>query len=169
MCADLCIHVWYVILPHPSLFHCSGESKSFNEIVNNSKYTLIFRWHLPRYKNISQRVKTARFIVYSLVSFGVPLILVVMAISAQEPGQSSYYLKGVIEASRTPLNYFIPPISSILFICFGLLVGAYFGFRNVLDMEARAYITQRNLEDGASFYNQGDVSFKVHIDDVERT
>lgn len=92
-----------------------------------------------------------------------------LAYAAQEPGQSSYYLKGVREDARTPLNYFIPPISSILFICFGLLVGSYFGFRNIMELEAKAYIMQKSNDDGAAFYNQSDHTFRVHIDDVERT
>lgn len=92
-----------------------------------------------------------------------------MAFAVQQPGQPSYYLKGVKENARTPLNYFIPPISSILFICFGLMVASYFGFRNILELDAKEYIMQKSFEDGATFYNQADHCYKLHIADVERT
>lgn len=61
-------------------------------------------------------------------------------------GMPSYYLKGQTEATRDSQQYFIPPISSILFISFVLLVASYFGFRELNPIVLKAFLAKKVME-----------------------
>lgn len=58
----------------------------------------------------------------------------------------SYYLKGYTEATRDSQQYFIPPISTILFISFVLLVASYFGFRQLNPIVLKAFLAKKVME-----------------------
>lgn len=58
----------------------------------------------------------------------------------------SYFLKGVTEATRWSQTFFIPPISTILFVCLVLLIVSYFGFRTLDPIVAKTFLTQKYIE-----------------------
>lgn len=87
-----------------------------------------------------------RFIIYATISQGIPIILVCLSASKALHGMPSYYLKGGTEAIRDSQQYFIPPISSILFISFVLLVASYFGFRELDPIVLKAFLAKKVME-----------------------
>lgn len=116
-------------------------------ILNIESHPFFFhRYFIPRRREITPRSILFRFIFYTLISFGVPLILVLITVSKQLPGMPSYYLKGLTEATRSSQQFFIPPISSILFICALLLITSYFGFRKLTPIVAKTYLMKKNIE-----------------------
>lgn len=87
-----------------------------------------------------------RFVIYSTISLGIPIILVSLSASKALYGMPSYYLKGHTEATRDSQQYFIPPISTILFISFVLLVASYFGFRELNPIVLKAFLAKKVME-----------------------
>lgn len=87
-----------------------------------------------------------RFITYATISLGIPIVLVSLSASKSTNGMPSYYLKGVTEAIRDSQQYFIPPISTILFISFVLLVASYFGFRELDPIVLKAFLAKKVME-----------------------
>lgn len=87
-----------------------------------------------------------RFIIYTTISLGIPIILVCLSASNSLYGMPSYYLKGQTEATRDSQQYFIPPISTILFISFTLLVASYFGFRELDPIVLKAFLAKKLME-----------------------
>lgn len=58
----------------------------------------------------------------------------------------SYFLKGLTEATRSSQQYFIPPISSMLFICFLLLIASYFGFRKLNPIVLKTFLVKKKIQ-----------------------
>lgn len=73
-------------------------------------------------------------------------MLVLLTIHYQLSGMPSYFLKGVTVATRWSQQFFIPPISTILFGCFLLLVVSYFGFRELNPVMRRVFLRNKQLE-----------------------
>lgn len=87
-----------------------------------------------------------RFAVYAVIAQGLPLVLVTLAIVNNLSGMPSYFLKGVTEETRWSQQFFIPPVSSILFVCLVLLIVSYFGFRTLDPIVAKTFLTQKYIE-----------------------
>lgn len=126
----------------------------------NKQTTENKRYIIPRRKLSTPRLILFRFLCYAFISFGVPLVLVLMTYSKQLPGMPSYYLKGITEATHASQQFFIPPISSLLFVCFLLLIVSYFGFRKLNPIVAKTYLMKKTLQ-------SHNVSVNVELLDVQ--
>lgn len=85
-------------------------------------------WYcLPRSLIVHQKSKQINFIVYFLISCGLPVIPVLRAKSKHILGVPLYYLKGITSNAPSTHIYFIPPIAVALTLSFGLLSYAYYG------------------------------------------
>lgn len=107
---------------------------------------MLNRYYIPRRIEITDRHRMCRFIVYAAIAQGVPVILVTLSIVNNLSGMPSYFLKGVTEATRWSQQFFIPPISTILFVCLILLIISYFGFRTLDPIVAKAFLVKKNIE-----------------------
>lgn len=105
-----------------------------------------FRYFIPQKIFVKPLAYIIRFIIYATISLGIPIILVSLSASKALYGMPSYYLKGQTEATRDSQQYFIPPISTILFISFVLLVASYFGFRQLNPVVLQAFLTKKAME-----------------------
>lgn len=111
-------------------------------------------------------MENVRFGFYAFIAFGIPFCLVLWAYSRRLPGMPSYYLKGVTEETRASQDYFIPPISSILFVCFGLLVSSYFGFRKI---EAMLIVASKDEEYAKQLNGIGSSTGSITIQQYKHT
>lgn len=85
-------------------------------------------WYcLPRSIITCQKTKQIYFTIYFSLSFGLPVIPVIVAQSKNVLGIPLYYLKGITSNAPSSHIYFIPPIAIALAISFGLLSYAYYG------------------------------------------
>ncbi|KAG4069093.1 hypothetical protein HA402_008404 [Bradysia odoriphaga] len=104
-------------------------------------------WYfIPQKTVIKPLAYIIRFIIYATISLGIPIILVSCSASKALYGMPSYYLKGHTEATRDSQQYFIPPISTVLFISFVLLVASYFGFRELNPIVLKAFLAKKVME-----------------------
>ena len=124
------------------------------------------RYYLPRRKKLTKLMENVRFGFYAFIAFGIPFGLVLWAYSRRLPGMPSYYLKGVTEETRASQDYFIPPISSILFVCFGLLVSSYFGFRKI---EAMLIVASKDEEYAKQLNGIGSSTGSITIQQYKHT
>lgn len=69
-----------------------------------------------------------------------------LSASKELPGMPSYYLKGLTEATRSSQQYFIPPISTTLFICFVLLTVSFFGFRELDPIVTKMFLYRKKIQ-----------------------
>lgn len=104
------------------------------------------RFYIPKKKRVSKRHNHFRFAFYGLICQGLPLALVLLSASLELPGMPSYYLKGLTEATRSSQQYFIPPISTTLFVCFVLLTVSFFGFRELDPIVSKIFLYKKKLE-----------------------
>lgn len=104
------------------------------------------RYFIPQRIVIKPLAYIIRFVIYATISQGIPIILVSLSASKALYGMPSYYLKGMSEATRDSQQYFIPPISTILFISFVLLVASYFGFRELNPIVLKAFLAKKVME-----------------------
>ncbi|XP_068148300.1 probable G-protein coupled receptor Mth-like 14 [Drosophila tropicalis] len=89
-------------------------------------------WYkLPCCIQLSKTWTMVNFGCYCFVSFTGPSVLVFLTVQKGLPGMPSYFLQGLSESIRESQRYFIPPVSTILFISFLVNIGAFFGFQRI--------------------------------------
>ncbi|KAH8416273.1 hypothetical protein KR222_002051, partial [Zaprionus bogoriensis] len=89
-------------------------------------------WYkLPYYVQLPNHWIGINFAVYLLVSISGPAILVTLTVQKGLPGMPSYFLQGLTESIRESQRYFIPPVSTILGLCFLVMVISFFGFQRI--------------------------------------
>lgn len=118
--------------------------------INECQIIIFFffhRWFIPRRIELTPRKTLFRFIFYAIICQLVPLVLVLMTKhEAKSNGMPSYFLKGLTEATRSAQQYFIPPISSMLIICFALLIASYFGFRKLNPIVLQTFLVKKKIQ-----------------------
>lgn len=141
------------------------KKKKLQEIIIISSHC---RYFIPRRIEITERFQMYRFIFYAMISQGIPIILVSLAIANNLSGMPSYFLKGVTEATRWSQQFFIPPISTILFVCLLLLIVSYFGFRTLDPIVAKAFLTKKYSEKHNVQVNVEQVDVQLY-EDIKQT
>lgn len=113
---------------------------------------VLFLWiYVLHYVNLRTRHKTAHFVAYFMVAMVLPIFLVIYTKIKRIPGMPSYFQQAWNESIKMGQRYFIPPVSTILAICFVLLVLAYFGFRKLDELlTARDNVSLHLAENGAT-------------------
>lgn len=91
-------------------------------------------------------MRTSRFLFYAAIAQGLPCVFVGLTIHYELSGMPSYFLKGVTVATRSSQQFFIPPISTILFVCFILTTVSFFGFRKLNPLIAASFLRDKQLE-----------------------
>ncbi|XP_037939191.1 probable G-protein coupled receptor Mth-like 14 [Teleopsis dalmanni] len=90
---------------------------------------------IPMNKGNSKTFVYSNFIVFILICFTGPLVLVILTAQKGLPGMPSYFLQGLTESIRESQRYFIPPVSTLLFLSFLVLVISFFGFQRIKKRE----------------------------------
>ncbi|KRF97800.1 uncharacterized protein Dwil_GK16540 [Drosophila willistoni] len=89
-------------------------------------------WYkLPCCIQLSKTWTMVNFGCYCFVSFTGPSVLVFLTVQKGLPGMPSYFLQGLSESIRESQRYFIPPVSTILFISFLVNIISFFGFQRI--------------------------------------
>lgn len=99
------------------------------------------RYSLPKGKLYTQSVLNRYFILYAVISFGVPIIPLLLAWAYGVTGIPVYYIKGLHttnESIKSSGKYFIPPVLFLLLLCFvKLLIVSYGFYRNYPKSKAK--------------------------------
>lgn len=103
------------------------------------------RYFIPRRMQITPTMRMSRFLFYATIAQGLPFVFVGLTIHYELSGMPSYFLKGVTVATRSSQQFFIPPISTILFVCFILTIVSFFGFRKLDPLIAETRRRDRQL------------------------
>lgn len=82
-------------------------------------------WYkLPCCIQLTKSWAAFNFACYCILAFTGPATIVAMTIQKGLPGMPSYFLQGLTESIRDSQRYFIPPVSTVLFLSF--LVSLFF-------------------------------------------
>ncbi|KAH8297872.1 hypothetical protein KR054_012660, partial [Drosophila jambulina] len=71
------------------------------------------------------------FACYCILAFTGPATIVAMTVQKGLPGMPSYFLQGLTESIRDSQRYFIPPVSTVLFLSFLINIISFFGFQRI--------------------------------------
>ncbi|XP_067647637.1 probable G-protein coupled receptor Mth-like 14 [Eurosta solidaginis] len=113
---------------------------------------LINIWYrIPMNKRCSKVRVWCVFGVNWLICCTVAGSLVAMTIHKGLPGMPSYFMQGVTASIRESQRYFIPPVSSFLFLSFIALMIAFFGFQKVKKHKTAA--SAENTKNGIIYTN----------------
>ncbi|XP_037718688.1 probable G-protein coupled receptor Mth-like 14 isoform X2 [Drosophila subpulchrella] len=89
-------------------------------------------WYkLPCCIQLSKSWATFNFTCYTVLAFSVPATIVALTVQKGLPGMPSYFLQGLTESIRDSQRYFIPPVSTILFLSFLINIISFFGFQRI--------------------------------------
>ncbi|KAH8380098.1 hypothetical protein KR009_008905, partial [Drosophila setifemur] len=89
-------------------------------------------WYkLPCCIQLTKSWATFNFACYCCLAFGGPAAIVTLTVQKGLPGMPSYFLQGLTESIRDSQRYFIPPVSTILFLSFLINIISFFGFQRV--------------------------------------
>ncbi|XP_017066366.1 probable G-protein coupled receptor Mth-like 14 isoform X2 [Drosophila eugracilis] len=105
-------------------------------------------WYkLPCCIQLSKAWSTFNFACYTLLSFSGSAAIVSLTIQKGLPGMPSYFLQGLTESIRDSQRYFIPPVSTILFLSFLINIISFFGFQrlNGYEKAEKSNDDRRNL------------------------
>ncbi|XP_055692388.1 probable G-protein coupled receptor Mth-like 14 [Lutzomyia longipalpis] len=158
-CHCLCLALRFILIAIIQL-HIAGESDvTFsNYFIYMIQYFILaaFFWqfvmsvdivinvwyYLP--KNISPK-GTLRgwihFAIYSTLSMLLPIVFICAAMARHEP-ETPYFLKGVSWDEHSNQNFYILPVIVLLCLCFGCFIGAYYGFRQLNELNIMVWLTK---------------------------
>ncbi|XP_016995983.2 probable G-protein coupled receptor Mth-like 14 [Drosophila takahashii] len=89
-------------------------------------------WYkLPCCIQLSKPWATFNFACYTVLAFSGPATIVALTVQKGLPGMPSYFLQGLTESIRDSQRYFIPPVSTILFLSFLINIISFFGFQRI--------------------------------------
>ncbi|XP_043069989.1 probable G-protein coupled receptor Mth-like 14 isoform X3 [Drosophila bipectinata] len=93
-------------------------------------------WYkLPCRVQLSKSWATFNFACYCFFAIAGPSSIVALTVQKGLPGMPSYFLQGLTESIRDSQRYFIPPVSTILFLSFLINILSFFGFQRVKGYE----------------------------------
>ncbi|KAL5289871.1 hypothetical protein ACFFRR_009716 [Megaselia abdita] len=106
-----------------------------------SNITFIIWYNVRLNRSVTKSIRYASIGAYFIISFSIAFGLAITTKIKGLPGTGmpSYFFQGFTESIRDSQRYFIPPVSFILFTCFGLLVATFFGFKIVEQHLTSAY------------------------------
>ncbi|KAH8303821.1 hypothetical protein KR018_008571, partial [Drosophila ironensis] len=89
-------------------------------------------WYaLPCCVELTKSWAIFNFACYCVFAFAGPSAIVALTVQKGLPGMPSYFLQGLTESIRDSQRYFIPPVSTILFLSFLINILSFFGFQRV--------------------------------------
>ncbi|XP_039966733.1 probable G-protein coupled receptor Mth-like 14 isoform X1 [Bactrocera neohumeralis] len=88
-------------------------------------------FRIPSNKRASKLTVWCVFGGHSLVCYSVAGSLVAFTIHKGLPGMPSYFMQGLTASIRESQRYFIPPVSSFLFLSFIVMMISFFGFQKI--------------------------------------
>ncbi|XP_016975863.1 probable G-protein coupled receptor Mth-like 14 [Drosophila rhopaloa] len=89
-------------------------------------------WYkVPCCIRLSKPWATFNFACYTLLAFSGPATIVALTAQKGLPGMPSYFIQGLTESIRDSQRYFIPPVSTILFLSFLINIISFFGFQRI--------------------------------------
>ncbi|KAI8038958.1 hypothetical protein M5D96_007668 [Drosophila gunungcola] len=89
-------------------------------------------WYkLPCCIQLSKSWATFNFACYTGLAFSGPATIVALTVQKGLPGMPSYFLQGLTESIRDSQRYFIPPVSTVLFLSFLINIISFFGFQRI--------------------------------------
>ncbi|XP_054733091.1 probable G-protein coupled receptor Mth-like 14 isoform X1 [Anastrepha obliqua] len=93
---------------------------------------LVNIWYrIPRNKRRSKVQMWCVFSINLLICCGIAGSLVAMTVHKGLPGMPSYFVQGLTASIRESQRYFIPPVSSLLFLSFIVMIISFFGFQRI--------------------------------------
>ncbi|EDW49900.1 GM14322 [Drosophila sechellia] len=108
-------------------------------------------WYkLPCCIQCSKSWATFNFGCYAVFAFSGPATIVALTVQKGLPGMPSYFLQGLTESIRDSQRYFIPPVSTILFLSFLINIISFFGFQRISGY-AKA---EKNIQERKCLFDQ---------------
>ncbi|XP_028899418.2 probable G-protein coupled receptor Mth-like 14 isoform X3 [Zeugodacus cucurbitae] len=113
---------------------------------------LVNIWYrIPVNKRASKMVVWSVFAGHSLICYSVAGLLVALTIHKGLPGMPSYFMQGLTASIRESQRYFIPPVSTFLFLSFIVMMISFFGFQKLKKQKTEA--AAKNSTNGTTHPN----------------